>query len=142
MSSDCQEVEEAPAFIPCDLRSRTFPPAWKGVWFRRRSHVGDEGLPIYKCPLCRRDFDHSMLDYLQGDHVWPHSLFGETSWNNYQLICGNCNAAKSNSLDGEVRTLLGAGEFRRQVALFLKKHVELGNLASDAVMANMLSATT
>lgn len=142
MPGNPEEVDEAPAFIPCDLRSRTFPPAWKGVWFRRRSRVGDDGVPVYKCPLCGRDFDHSMLDYLQGDHVWPYSLFGETSWSNYQLICGSCNAAKGNRLDGEVRVLLGSGEFRRQVASFLQKQLDLGTLTSDAMMKTVISAAT
>jgi len=80
-----------------------------------------------------------MIEYLQGDHIWPYSLFGETSWANYQLICGSCNAAKSNRLDGDVRKLLGSGEFRNQFATFLRKHLEQGTIASDMILKSILS---
>lgn len=80
-----------------------------------------------------------MIEYLQRDHRWPYSLFGETSWPNYQLICGSCNAAKSNRLDSDVRRLLGSGAFRSQVVAYLQKHVEQGTIASDVILKSILS---
>jgi hypothetical protein len=82
-----------------------------------------------------------MIDYLHGDHIWPYSLFGETSWANYQLICGNCNAAKSNRLDSDVRKTLGGGAFRKGVIAFLRQQINDGSLSIDAVLTNILGDT-
>lgn len=79
-----------------------------------------------------------MISYLHGDHIWPYSLFGETTWDNYQLICGDCNLNKSNRLDVDVREALGADEFRQRVRDFLMEQVEGGNLAEDAVVRDLL----
>jgi 5-methylcytosine-specific restriction endonuclease McrA len=57
---------------------------------------------------------------LQGDHIWPWSLFGETSWQNYQLICGSCNLKKKDKIDNQIRIILGNGEFRNLVKAYLK----------------------
>jgi hypothetical protein len=92
----------------------------------------------YRCPICSKEYDHSSIDHLQGDHIWPYSLFGETSWENYQLICGKCNATKKNRLDNEIREVLGAGEFRSMVATFLRKQVQAGLITSDAVLESIL----
>ncbi len=69
------------------------------------------------------------INYLQGDHVWPYSLFGDTTWANYQLVCGACNAAKSNVLETEIRLALGSGEFRRIVSQFLSERLKAGKLS-------------
>jgi len=79
-----------------------------------------------------------MISYLHGDHVWPYSLFGETTWDNYQLICGDCNLNKSNRLDIDVRKALGADEFRQRVRDFLREQVDRGALAEDVVVRSLL----
>ena len=86
-----------------------------------------------------RRFDHRDIDYLQGDHVWPYSLFGESSWANYQLICGNCNASKSNKLETDVRRVLGDGEFRNMVSRFLCQQIETGKLLTDPLLLKTLA---
>ena len=127
--------------ITCDPLSRLFPLGWKDVYFRRMARRDDDGIIRYMCPLCGSRFDHRYIDYLQGDHVWPYSLFGESSWANYQLICGNCNASKSNKLETDVRRVLGDGEFRRMVSLFLREQIEAGKLVGDPVLRTMLALT-
>jgi hypothetical protein len=82
-----------------------------------------------------------MIDFLHGDHVWPYSLFGETSWDNYQLICGACNLAKGNRLDNDVRRLLGRGEFRGTVIGFLEQQILAGNLTTDNILENLLNSS-
>jgi hypothetical protein len=138
MPENSREVGVAPLYITCDPLSRTFPPGWKDVCFRRMARLDDDGIVRYTCPLCCRSFDHRYIDHLQGDHVWPYSLFGESSWANYQLICGNCNASKSNKLETDVRRVLGDGEFRRMVARFLCQQVETGRLLSDPILLKTL----
>lgn len=140
MSDHLKEIGEAPLYINCDPLSRTFPAGWKDVWFRRQAIADEHGVVCYTCPLCSQRFDHRMIKYLQGDHIWPYSLFGETSWENYQLICGSCNAAKSNRLDKDIRELLGSGDFRRMVSVFLRKHVEAGSLSMDATLKAILES--
>jgi HNH endonuclease len=138
MSGNSEEIGEPPAYITCEPLSRIFPAGWKDIFFRRLGKRGDNGLISYTCPVCHRKFDHSLIDHLQGDHIWPYSLFGESSWDNYQLICGDCNAAKNNRLNMEVRKVLGAGEFRDIVAAFLRKQIEVGALSEDAVLNSFL----
>ena len=79
-----------------------------------------------------------MMDYLHGDHIWPFSLFGETSWDNYQLICGDCNRTKSNRLNVDIRKVLGALEFRAVVKSRLQALVATGTLNEDAVSRSIL----
>jgi hypothetical protein len=138
MPDNRKEIGDPPLYITCDPLSRTFPPGWKDVCFRRLAHPDDDGIVKYSCPLCDRRFDHRDIDYLQGDHVWPYSLFGESSWANYQLICGNCNASKSNKLETDVRRVLGDGEFRRMVSLFLCQQIETGRLPRDPLLLKTL----
>ena len=135
------EVGAPPLYIACEPLSRTFPSGWKDVWFRRLARIDDDGVLRYQCPICGEHFDHLDIDYLEGDHVWPYSLFGETSWANYQLICGNCNAVKSNKLETDVRRLLGVGEFRLMVCEFLRKQRETGKLADSPWLCTMLRLT-
>ncbi len=80
----------------------------------------------YTCPICEKKFDFRSFSELQGDHIWPYSLFGETTWENYQLICGKCNKQKGNHLDGDVHRVLGSGKFRELVSMFLQEKVETG----------------
>lgn len=138
MSGNRKEVGPAPAYITCSPLARTFPPGWKDVWFRRWAKADEAGSVSYACPICQRLFDHRMMSYLHGDHVWPYSLFGETTWDNYQLICGDCNLDKSNRLDVDVRKALGADEFRQRVRDFLREQVERGTLAEDVVVRSLL----
>ena len=123
MLDNCTKIGPSPLYLACDPLSRMFPPGWKDIYFRR---------------LAVREDDGTDIGYLQGDHVWPYSLFGETSWSNYQLICGNCNASKSNKLENDVRKTLGAGEFRRMVSTFLSQQIEAGSLTSDPFLGKML----
>ncbi len=118
MSDDRRGLE--PLNFQCDPLTREFPSAWKDVLFRRRVMVCTDGMYRYQCPMCASWFDHSEITFLQGDHIWPYSLFGETSWTNYQLICGGCNLRKSNAIDGEIRKALADGTFRTEI----KKHLD------------------
>jgi len=138
MPDNRKEIGDPPRYIGCDPLSRSFPPEWKDVWFRRQAASKEDGAISYVCPHCGGDFDHTMIHHLQGDHVWPYSLFGETSWYNYQLICGSCNASKSNRLETEVRRVLGGGEFRRIVSEFLRNQIETGKLTDDPIVRAML----
>jgi hypothetical protein len=139
MSENRFGVGLAPSYIVCDPRSRMFPAGWKDIWFRRRAVRDADGVPRYTCPICQAKFDHQLIDFLQGDHIWPYSLFGETSWENYQLICGSCNVSKSNFLDVEIRKALGSGSFRALITTFLWNRVEVGSLARNAVLESILS---
>ena len=131
-------MTEGPRCFPCDPVSREFPPDWKDVWFRIHAVAGTDGLPRLECPLCHRWFDHTQISFLQGDHIWPYSMFGETAWENYQLICGACNAAKSNCLDREVRRVLGKGEFRRMVHEYLCALLIRGELTAHPAILSIL----
>lgn len=137
MSHHSKEIGDPPIFA-CSPLARTFPPEWRDVWFRRRARADASGAVTYICPLCGRRFDHRQIDHLQGDHIWPYSLFGETTWSNYQLICGGCNAAKGNRLANDVRRVLGEGEFRGVVREFIRLRVESGDLATDPFVRQLL----
>lgn len=129
-----------PALFPVKRLARTFPSGWRDVCFRRLAVTCNDGMKRYECPLCARFFDHSEIDFLHGDHVWPYSMCGETSWENYQLICGSCNASKRDYIDSEIRRLLGTGEFRRMVATYLDKHVSDGDLSPGCGLGDLLRA--
>jgi hypothetical protein len=75
---------------------------------------------------------------LQGDHVWPYSLFGDSSWANYQLICGSCNARKRDFIDSAIRDVLGGGQFRKLVCEYLRQAASTGNLDQSEMTALML----
>lgn len=128
----------APSLFPCNPLAREFPPEWKDVWFRRKAVRCDDGVFRFECPLCHHLFDHSDIAYLQGDHIWPYSLCGESSWANYQLICGSCNASKNAFIDSQIRSILGGGEFRRMVVEYLRKAIEAGSLGPDIGLLNLL----
>lgn len=141
MSGHRKEVGPEPTYIKCNPLSRLFPAGWKDIWFRRQAESDSNGDIVYACPICWRKFDHSMIDHLHGDHIWPYSLFGETAWTNYQLICGDCNTSKSNALDADVRKALGAAGFRARVVEFLLEQVDAGQLPMDAVLKSILAAS-
>ena len=132
MSEDHAEL--AQELFPVDRCARQFPVEWKDVWFRERQEKGPNGIPVYRCPICREIFDHSETDLLHGDHVWPYALFGETSWQNYQLICGKCNIRKRDYLDREIRKALLDNGFHRKLSEELTTLVELGQLRSDVAL--------
>ena len=81
-----------------------------------------------------------MINYLHGDHVWPYSLFGETSWGNYQLVCGDCNLSKGNRLDGDIRKALTTLSFREKIATYLNAQVASGSLSRDKVLADIIDS--
>ena len=137
MSDDCSKVKP-PAYFESNSLSRDFPIAWRDVWFRRYSKAGDDGIYRYECPVCKTQFDHGNISYLQGDHIWPYSLCGDTSWGNYRLICGSCNASKSNFVDTVIRGSLGDGSFRRLVEQFLRELVAQGKLSEEKLLDDLL----
>ena len=128
MSRDRKGI--APQGFSCDPVQRCFPPDWRDILFRRMAVANDDGDLKYQCPRCKEWFDHSQIEFLQGDHIWPYSLFGETSWDNYQLLCGSCNASKSNAVGLKIRSALGnkEGKFRQLVYSFLCTKVAEGTL--------------
>jgi hypothetical protein len=136
MQEDSERL--APVLFPSDPRARCFPPEWRDVWFRRRSVKSTDGTSRYQCPGCGRSFDHTDIDTLQGDHIWPYSLFGETSWQNYRLICANCNAAKSNFVETRIRAMLGRGEFRQLIFEYLERHLDDGEFESGPPLEDII----
>lgn len=120
MPENIKGVDDPPLFFSCDPLARQFPTAWRDTRFRRSAKRTSEGELVYYCPICNKGFDHTYIDFLQGDHIWPYSLFGETSWANYQLICGSCNSRKRDFIDDAVRHVLGGGHFREMVCEYLK----------------------
>lgn len=138
MSSHLEAIGSPPAHLTCDPLARTFPACWKDTWFRRRVQRDQSGRFVYLCPICNLSYDHRMIEYLQGDHIWPYSLFGPTSWDNYQLICGDCNRTKSNKLNSDIRRALGEIAFREIVATHLATLVAAEVLDRDAVIQSLL----
>lgn len=108
-----------PQFFKCDPAARLFPVEWRDIWFRQHTTRNQNGTPVYVCPDCSREFSHLEIKQLQGDHVWPYSFFGATTWANYQLLCAQCNSRKSNFLDTDIRQLLGTEEFRQIIVSHL-----------------------
>lgn len=121
MPEHIEGLDPPPLYFPCDPMARQFPIEWRDTLFRRNAVRASTGELLYYCPICKLGFDHSNIDFLQGDHIWPYSLFGETSWANYQLICGSCNARKRNFIDDAIRRILGDGLFRRTVSTYLNQ---------------------
>lgn len=138
MQEDIQSVDEPPLFFPCDPLARQFPTAWRDIRFRRSAKRTTEGINVYSCPICKAGFNHSDIDYLQGDHIWPYSLFGETSWANYQLICGSCNSRKRNFIDDDVRRILGEGSFRKAVCDYLRIATGAGRISRTDMITLLL----
>jgi 5-methylcytosine-specific restriction endonuclease McrA len=141
MSKNRTDVGHCPKYIRCSPLSRTFPEGWKDIVFGRSGKADTEdGAFYYACPICGGKFDFSSIGDLEGDHIWPYSLFGETTWENYQLICGKCNAQKRDHLNVGIRKVLGSGEFRKSVTAFLQEKVEDGELPKDVVIKSILAA--
>lgn len=116
-----------------DSSTRQFPPEWKDEWFRTRGRREGKAW-LYACPICFVDFNHIDINLLQGDHVWPYSLFGESSKENYQLICAPCNNKKKNFVSHRLRELLGRGEFRSLVVDFLQSSHLQGEVTEEELM--------
>lgn len=95
-------MTDIPKSIPnCDEWSRNFPEEWKGAYWRL--HVRRPEF-LYECPICHRSFGVSNYNQLHCDHIRPYSSFikgvdqhGPTSWDNLQLLCGECNRNKYNN---------------------------------------------
>lgn len=51
----------------------------------------------YKCVICGRSTSDNIK--LQVDHIIPYSLGGETTLDNLQTLCSDCNLGKSNKKD-------------------------------------------
>jgi hypothetical protein len=126
-------------WFPCKPSDRDFPRQWAAYVFREESKPQDDGISRYSCPLCGVLFDHTQLESLAGDHIWPFSLFGDTTSSNYQLICATCNKQKSNAVDVDIRRVLGSGEFRRLVCEFLRLQLAQGQIADSPYLKNILS---
>lgn len=139
MSKDIQGIDAPPLYISCDPLSRQFPREWRDIRFRRSAVRDPQGTVVYICPTCCVGFDHSQIDFLQGDHIWPYSLFGESSWSNYQLICGSCNARKRDFVDRSIRQVLGSGAFRELVCDYLKLSVSSGVISETDLVQLLLS---
>jgi 5-methylcytosine-specific restriction endonuclease McrA len=133
------QINVIPSFFECDPLAREFPREWKDIWFRKYSRIDDDGVPKYECPLCKKLFDHSTISQLQGDHIWPYSMFGETSPANYQLLCGRCNAKKHDYINHKIRRTLGNGQFRSLIATYLQQMVSSGVLEEDAILEELLA---
>lgn len=128
-----------PSLHPCDPHTRVFPAAWKAVWFRQHARTLDGDVyPSYECPRCRRRFNYESLDSLEGDHVWPYSLFGATTWTNYQLLCSRCNLEKSNRLSTSLRSLLSGDDFREVLRGFLRSRCAPEEIANDVMLRELL----
>jgi len=108
-----------PQFIDCNTTRRTFPCEWKSTYFRH--YCINKKVNNYPCPICGDQYDHTRLDYLFGDHIWPYSLMGETSWENYQLLCGSCNGKKKNFINNDLRKILGNGFFRKYIFDYIQE---------------------
>ena len=107
----------------CDPTARVFPRDWVSTYFRH--NLSKTGKDHYECPICKTCFDHTQIDCLCGDHIWPYSLMGETSWDNYQLLCRTCNVRKKNFINNEVRKVLGDGSFRGMVFKYIKDRINI-----------------
>lgn len=119
------------------LMTRTFPTIWKCSFFRQS--LSKTGRNYYECPICKKHFDHTQLDCLFGDHIWPYSLMGETSKENYQLLCGACNSRKKDFVNNEVRKILGDGSFRGMVLQYLTNHIDRINVPHDMKLEDYIS---
>lgn len=56
----------------------------------------------YKCPFCGKCIDISS----HVDHIVPFKYVGDELDDNLQMLCGTCNAKKSDSIDYQIRFLL------------------------------------
>ncbi len=135
-------MPDPPKYAFCEPTSRNFPDDWKNAWFRRYAVRQENGLPEYTCPLCGERFSHEDIDLLQGDHVWPYSLFGDTSWDNYRLICLSCNAARGNVIDKVLRGVLGSGIFRHMVLEFLERELGRDHILNHPFLKDLANSLT
>jgi hypothetical protein len=138
MPENLEDIDEPPLYFPCFPLARQFPREWRDIRFRRSAKRCEDGVVRYACPICRNDFDHTEIDFLQGDHIWPFSLFGESSWANYQLICGSCNARKRDFVDEAVRKILGDGHFRGLVCETLRVAAHTGKISETELVRLLL----
>jgi hypothetical protein len=126
-----------PKNVLCEPTSRNFPYDWKNAWFRRHAVAQEDGPPEYVCPLCGKRFTHEGIDLLEGDHVWPYSLFGDTSWDNYRLICTTCNTSRGNVIEKKLRRVLGSGAFRKLVLEYLERELGRDYILSHPLLKDL-----
>lgn len=99
----------------CNAKSDAAKATRKAAKMRRRCAVVEAVDPLsvferdgWRCQLCgvktpkrlRGTYDHKAPEL---DHIVPISLGGEHSYRNTQCSCRKCNAAKSNTLLGQLR---------------------------------------
>ena len=70
-------------------------------WLRIRRQAIEQAIEnnIFNCPTCGvgLDYEHSRQpNSAEVDHILPHSLGGEDSLANTQIICRWCNQRKGN----------------------------------------------
>ena len=126
----------------CSPDARLFPSDWKDAWFRRHSVRNADDEPMYPCPVCRKEFTHLDLDYLEADHVWPYSLFGATIWENYRLLCSSCNSKRRDSVGQLLRRELGAAKFREVLLGYLRDVIPAEVRGSDPFIGELLSSSS
>lgn len=130
-----------PRFLSeCSPDARLFPSDWKDAWFRRNSTRNTDDEPVYPCPICRKEFTHLDLDYLDADHLWPYSLFGATIWENYRLLCSSCNSKRKNSIGQLIRTELGSVNFREILIGHLQSVISADVRGSDPFVIELLTS--
>ena len=56
----------------------------------------------YKCSFCGVSIDNTA----HADHIVPFKYVGDELNDNLQMLCGNCNEKKSDSIDYQIRFLL------------------------------------
>ena len=124
--------------MSCNPTARIFPKHLKSTFFRRA--LSGTGKDYYECPICKKHFDHTLVDScLVGDHIWPYSLMGETSEENYQLLCGACNVRKKDFINNEVRKVLGDGSFREMAFNHLAEHLDKMNIPHNMRLEDYVS---
>jgi 5-methylcytosine-specific restriction endonuclease McrA len=84
---------DPPALLPpLDPTVRVYPPSWRDAAIRALYRPDLGGVP---CPRCAQVFRRPAdLRRLQADHILAYARGGATTWENLQLLCAACNAAK------------------------------------------------
>lgn len=67
-------------------------------FYTRIEDVAEE-LRHYKCPLCVANGINTEYAFedMEGDHILPWSKGGHTTDDNLQMLCKECNSAKSDN---------------------------------------------
>ena len=65
------------------LNLRAFSDKEKRIMYEKQNSI---------CPICKKEFD---IKQMQGDHIKPWCKGGKTNLENGQMLCEDCNRAKS-----------------------------------------------